>query len=154
MRFAFPKDEPSRRVYLYIPEELASLDASVCPNFVAAVHTWAPSHLEMALLMEVLCYANIINGLKEDKKRKLREILEMRHVLPDIDWHYDEILDTFVRLRLAGLYEHIRVRKDRTVLIGFESTDGKIVEEPMFCVELCEEYIDYLREILKPYLRT
>jgi hypothetical protein len=149
MRFEYPEEEPSRRVYGYFPEELPS----DYPNFVATVHTWAPSHFEMALLMDVLCYANIINGLKENKKRKLRGILEMHDALTK-DWDHGQILGAIVRLRFAGLNEYIRARKDRTVLIGFESKHGKTLEEPMFCVELCEEYIDYLREILKPYLRS
>ena len=40
--------------------------------------TWAPSHPELGLLMELLSYANIINGLKETEKRKLRVGLEGR----------------------------------------------------------------------------
>jgi hypothetical protein len=42
------------------------------------IMTWAPSHLEIALLGDVLGYANIINGLKEREKRKLREKLEIQ----------------------------------------------------------------------------
>lgn len=32
--------------------------------------TWSPSHPDMALLTQLLTYANIINGLKEDEKIK------------------------------------------------------------------------------------
>jgi hypothetical protein len=152
MRFECSEEEPNRNVYGYFPEEFGSDQ----PNFTATVHTWAPSHSEMALLMNVLCYANIINGLKEYRKRKLRGILEMHDALGSKDWLYDQVLEAIVRLRFAGLNKYIRSRKDRTVLIGYESKSkhGEILEEPMFCVELCEEYIDYLKEVLEPDLRT
>jgi len=38
--------------------------------------TWAPSHVELGMLRELLRYANIVGGLKESEKRKLRDILE------------------------------------------------------------------------------
>lgn len=149
MRFE-SEEEPSHKVYLYLPNKFP-INSSDSVKYVTTVHTWAPSHFEMALLMQVLCYANIINGLKEEKKRTLRGILEWHDILSR-EGLFDEITHAIGRLRAYALNEYIRVRKDHTVLIGFESKDGKTLEEPMFCVELCEEYIDYLRNVLKPYL--
>ena len=40
--------------------------------------TWAPTHLEIALLGDVLRYANIIDGLGITEKRKLRDNLEIQ----------------------------------------------------------------------------
>ena len=47
------------------------------------VTTWAPSHLELGLLSEILAYANLINGLKLTEKRKLRDKLEGRKTVYD-----------------------------------------------------------------------
>jgi len=38
--------------------------------------TWAPSHVELGMLGELLRYANIVDGLKESEKRELRDVLE------------------------------------------------------------------------------
>jgi len=42
------------------------------------VTTWAPSHIELGVLSDVLSYANLINGLKPTEKRKLKDRLEGR----------------------------------------------------------------------------
>jgi len=87
------------------------------------VMTWAPSHYEIALLADILHYANIINGLKEEKKRKL---------MPDLfiysPWELDE------KLQEKMLFV---IEDDEHVFIA---------------VELCPEYIAYLKKILKPFL--
>jgi len=67
--------------------------------------SWAPSHIELGLLSELLRYANIVDGLNDSKKRELRVKLE-----------------------------------------GQSPKD-------VFDVELRQEYIDYLKGLLKPHLK-
>ena len=38
--------------------------------------TWAPSHVELGLLGEILRYANIIDGLRETEKKELKYKLQ------------------------------------------------------------------------------
>lgn len=104
--------------------------------------TWAPSHPEMALLMQMLCYANIINGLKPSEKKEFWIELEGKK-----------------KLHLAGYKT-----KDYAVpgaIINEMGSDKRAMtyydpkEDVMrTCAELCPEYIDYLIKILKAYLRT
>jgi len=103
--------------------------------------TWAPSHIELALLSELLSYANIINGLNEMEKLELKSRLEAREdiALPCGRQAYNihpEIVN--------------RIGKDKKVAICDESLIKQ--QEPFICVELCPEYIDYLRNVLKPHL--
>lgn len=81
--------------------------------------SWAPSHTEIGLLMDVLRYANIIDGLNYDYKRKLRPYLEA-HVIKG------NIGDNFF------IYHKI---------------------EDCTCIQLCSNYIDYLKEMLRPYIK-
>jgi hypothetical protein len=91
--------------------------------------TWAPSHVELGLLGELLRYANIVGGLRESEKRKMREVLEGTSAEKVTELIY-------------GFFDgEIRAS---------QSFDEK---EPFFVVELCSEYIDYLKEMLKPYLK-
>ena len=102
--------------------------------------TWAPSHIELALLSELLSYANIINGLNEMEKLELKSRLEARE-------------DSIVSERQAyRVHPDIvnRIGKDKKVAICDESLIKQ--QEPFICVELCPEYIDYLRNVLKPHL--
>jgi hypothetical protein len=80
--------------------------------------SWAPSHTEIGVLMDVLRYANIIDGLNCSYKRKLRPYLEA-HVIKG------NIGDNFL------IYRKI---------------------EDCICVQLCSDYVDHLKGILKPYL--
>jgi len=89
--------------------------------------SWAPSHVELGLLGELLRYANIVDGLKEFEKRKLRNVLEGES-FEDIDDIASKVPST---TRIFKSYN----RKD-----------------PFFVVELCPEYIEYLRKILKLYM--
>jgi len=128
--------------------------------------TWAPSHPELGLLSELLSYANIINGLKEAKKRELRTDLEIavdeeeEHVR--LYWYPIRVLlklqnkvllfetpDNCIFIRQAEwMGEPTEPR-----LYG-ESYEKKIKgPDWFFCVELCPKYIDYLKTVLKPYLK-
>lgn len=60
--------KPNLRVRKYEKGHLLMLTPSEIFTPSKAWMTWAPSHPEMALLTQLLTYANIINGLKEDKK--------------------------------------------------------------------------------------
>jgi hypothetical protein len=101
--------------------------------------TWAPSHPELALLTELLSYANIVNGLSDSVKRKLGRKL--------LGESYDQELN-------AEYYEatHIATAYATKILFYTEiEADG--FGHPHLCVELCQEYIDDLKSLLKPYLR-
>jgi len=107
--------------------------------------SWAPSHIDMALLMQMLCYANIINGLKTSEKKKLWFELEGKKHLHD-----------------KGLSEHAlasyalpdaiieQIGSDIKVMAFGDPKDEYVSHT---CVELCSEYLDYLRRLLRPYLR-
>jgi len=87
------------------------------------VMTWAPHHYELGLLQDILQYANLINGLKEEKKRKL-----MHNLLIESPWDLNAELQ-------------------KKILFGLDANG-----EPFIAVELCPEYIEYLKKILKSLL--
>jgi hypothetical protein len=118
-----------------------SSDISIIPE--KAWMTWAPDIPEMGYLLEVLKYAFMINGLSEREKRELRSKLEARE-------------DSIVSGREAyTVPKNIgnEIGKDKRVVIIDESLT-KPQELPSICVELCPEYIDYLRKILQIYFRS
>lgn len=121
------KYERGKMLIILSPEE------AIMPN--KAWMSWAPSHPELGLLSELLSLANIINGLKENQKRWLRTILEAQVIVGK----YREAFDT------EGVKKEIGQDK-KTVLYQ------DVTSEEHFCVELCPEYIDYLRKVLKPYI--
>lgn len=94
---------------------------------------WAPSHVEVGLLSEVLRYANIIDGIDESKKRALRPHLEI----------VKGEEDPYKLWTVAFL-----LPENKKELVYFSEE-----EEPYHCAELCPEYIEYLKNILKPYLK-
>lgn len=99
------------------------------------IMTWAPKHLEIALLGDVLRYANIIDGLDEGEKRKLREKLEIqikeRNPYP---------------FNSADFEDLIRDAPPSTTMIAFEGAD-----DWFFCSRLNSEYVDYLRKVMVPF---
>jgi len=116
------------------PSSIEAFDKSI----TKPIMTWAPSHVELGYLGEVLRYANIIDGLNESEKNGLRPLLAAEsesHLLTDP-------------------YDHLRLRvalSDKRELFCIEKEN----EEINFAfrgIELCSEYIDYLGEILKPYM--
>lgn len=103
-----------------------------------SVMTWAPSHVELGLLSELLRYANLIDGLSEVDKRNLRPRLEGESKLDSQtgDLTYD--FDT----KVFGSMPSHKAR----MLCYMEET-------PYLCFPICVEYVDYLRNLLKPYLK-
>jgi len=111
--------------------------------------TWAPSHPELGLLMELLSYANIINGLKETEKRKLKIELQGRTPLAEMVRKGFAPEDELIRGACPDDIKS-KIGKDKKTVVYFEPEVEPIVLH--FCVELCPEYIDYLKTVLKPYL--
>ena len=127
--FYFYDDFSKRNLRLKMVE-VDSKGRIPCIDFTASdtsdkqpVMTWAPSHYEIALLADILQYANIINGLKEEKKRKL-----MHNLLIESPWDLSAELQ-------------------KKILFGLDENG-----EPFMAVELCPEYIEYLKKILKSLL--
>ena len=115
------------------------VSATSLPHFVLSpplnktYMTWAPSHPEFCFLTEVLTYANLINGLKENEKRNLRYRLEGR-LIEKGDYM---IVDKIHRELATSMCDGIIV----------------VFPEGGICCKVCPEYIDYLRKLLKPYLK-
>lgn len=109
-----------------------------------SIMTWAPSHIELALLSDLLHYANLIGGLPETVRRDLRYDLEITVVEDGMEDHQFELDEK--------QFDEIDKRlRNPSVFLGFDSNiKGK--GTTYFCLELCPEYLDYLKEILKPYL--
>jgi len=106
-----------------------------------AIMTWAPSHVEMGLLLELLLYANIINGLSERDKIELKEKLLGLHAVyneeGDVTYEIDEqVTENFV----------FYLEFDRKLLKG-----RPVVMEKYCMPQLCWKYIEYLREVLRLY---
>jgi hypothetical protein len=104
------------------------------------IMTWAPSHREVALLSDLLSYANIIGGLSGNIRRNLRHNLEIVKKGEEgfvIDWK-----------TIDALFERI---SHPYIFVGFDLKKGEM--EKFCCFELCPEYLDYLKEIVKPYLK-
>jgi hypothetical protein len=80
--------------------------------------SWAPSHIEIGVLMDVLRYANIIDGLPYGYKRELKPYLEAHVIKGNIG---------------DNLFIYHKIKEN-------------------ICIQLCSDYIDYLKGILKPYL--
>lgn len=98
--------------------------------------TWAPSHVELGLLSELLRYANIVNGLNESIKTKMRAELEV-------------IFQDKNRLVVTpqSMIDIDRETRDENCIIHVGDID-----EWDFWAPVCPAYIDYLKEVLKPYL--
>lgn len=99
------------------------------------IMTWAPSHLEIALLGDVLGYANIINGLDQREKRKLREKLEIQ--IKEKDPYPFESQD---------FDDLVRDASPSTPMIALEGAD-----DWFFCSRLNSEYVDYLRKVMMQF---
>lgn len=133
------------------------------PVQVRTVMTWAPSHPELGLLSELLSYANIINGLKPYERRKLRRKLEITYDLSKESKKIKEYMARGNKEQASKVTEKVirafpdyfadigRKLPDKILLSGYKIGKGE-KEINVFCVELCQEYIDYLKAVLKPYL--
>ena len=105
--------------------------------------TWSPSHVDLALLTELLTYSNIINGFKEAKKRQLIKRLEFvsrKGTLNELsgevercDW-------------IMGGAMHSIVGCDKKTA-SYKDNDGHWYA----MAELCSEYIAYIKELTEAY---
>lgn len=151
---------------LYFPFDWVDKDNKSTTLDKRSVTTWAPTHVEIGLLSELLAYANIINGLKPWKREELKSGLDVLSVGIDMvnnlmkrhkevgvpqalkeldqvpDGIEDEPIDRFVRS--CG---------NKAYLFGAETNYKSGEIESLFGFELSQEYIDYLKELLKPYLK-
>jgi len=105
-----------------------------------SIMTWAPSHVEIALLGDVLRYANIIDGLPLLEKMELRKKLEVQ--VREGPWQDIEDLMSLRDCDLDGLVQDAPT----TTMIALEGAS-----DWFFCSRLCQEYIDYLRSAIEPY---
>jgi len=112
------------------------------------VITWAPSHVELGYLGEVLRFANIIDGLEKSQKESLRPFLAAESPDTLVEQHY--VYDYYDNKRLQELRS---VLDEKHGLFCLEKENDEI-EFAFRGFELCYEYIDYLGEILKLFLRT
>lgn len=103
--------------------------------------TWAPSHRELALLSDLLHYANMINGLPEKIRRDLRFDLEVFVDSGNNTFQIDE--DVVKKL-------DDRLMSPNMILGRERNKNGNM--ETVCCHELSPEYLEYLREVTKPYL--
>lgn len=125
------------------------------------VATWAPSHVEIGLMAELLCYANMINGLKPHQRNELRPKLDiMCNVLEYAKLLRlgkigigDESLKKNTVIAFANLELLKKATNNEAYLVGCDYNYGKRKCENVFCSVLSPEYIDYLKRLLKPYLR-
>ncbi len=116
--------------------------------------TWSPSHPETARVSEILSYANIINGFKEKEKRELRSDLEVAVDMGKQGSLFWEPLKTLLNMlpNKVVLFE----AKDRVIFLSssiIKRYKKKFEKDFFLCIELCPEYIIYLRKILEPYLK-
>ena len=98
--------------------------------------TWAPTHIELGLLSELLGYANIINGFSETTKRELRKKLEVTYKDRDTKYINEETL-----FQLDQIPD-----KPYTIYVNFKEWE--------LWIYVCPEYIEHLRKLLKPYIKT
>lgn len=147
MRFGTIKFEKGIKTpELDFGDNLTLNDNSVCgvsqvnKSFAIPMMNWAPSHVELGYLSEVLRYANIIDGLSEIEKRNLRIDLEYSEDDPTLGRQYWGDQN-----RLAEIWEAL----ERRATLFSRDTSGNVHFRG---IELCSDYIDYLKTVLKPYL--
>jgi len=107
-----------------------------------AMLTWAPSHPEVGMLGEILRYSNLINGLKEFEKRKLKDKLQGTKLKWGEEGEKGQVLGKDIK----------NMFKQTGIEYMFAKPDPE-TNEWQFMFELRPEYIDYLKTTLKPYLR-
>jgi len=137
---------PDLRVRKYAKGHLFMARHSKVLSAKKAWMTWAPSHPERALLTELLGYADRINGLKEFEKGELRAKLEgVRKGGYDLETgEYDADL---VVADASEILKEIGEGKLRFIYIEREPPELDLC----LCVELCQEYIDYLKKTIEKY---
>jgi hypothetical protein len=102
--------------------------------------TWAPSHVDLALLMELLTYSNIINGFKEAKKRLLIQDLEFVSRKGTVNKISGEV-EKADWLRMGAM--HCVVGEDKKLACYYDDKHHGYA-----MAELCPEYIAYIKELV------
>jgi hypothetical protein len=129
-----------------------------------SVTTWAPTHVEIGLLSELLAYANIINGLKPWKREELKSGLDVLSIGIDMANNFMK------RIKEAGSTEALKELEqvpngieeepikrfvkscgNKAYFFGAETNYKSGEIESLFGFELSQEYIEYLKKLLKPY---
>jgi hypothetical protein len=101
--------------------------------------TWAPSHVDLALLMELLTYSNIINGFKEAKKRLLIQDLEFVSRKGTVNRISGEV-EKADWLRMGAM--HCVVGEDKKIACYYDDKHHGYA-----MAELCPEYIAYIKKL-------
>jgi hypothetical protein len=131
------KDAP-RQLFDY---DIAGEHPAVALPDAKSMMTWAPSHRELALLSDLLHYANMVSGLPEATRRDLRYDLEITVTMRNGSFGLDE-------KRIEDLDNRFR---SPLFLCGREKTKEGVLET-FFCMELSPEYLEYLRDIVKQHI--
>ncbi len=139
-------------VQFYTPSENLDFYRSVSEVWkdskVRTITTWAPSHVEIGLLSELLAYANIINGFKVWEREKLIPHLDISKTV------FEEYLKTTTIAEDEDpLDNFMKYCSEKTFLLGREFNYKLQRNESLFCFELSQDYIGYLKEVLKPYMK-
>jgi hypothetical protein len=98
--------------------------------------SWAPSHSEFCLLTEVLTYANLINGLKPDLRKIIKEKLQGIGVSDN---------------QCEEPFDHIAIDSDLLTVMP-ENSIISFSHQRGLSFEVRLEYVEYLRKIIKPYM--
>ena len=124
------------------------------------VTTWAPSHIEIGLMGELLSYANRVNGLKQECRLALRtkldiacnaleyaKLLRFGKIRED-----DDALKKSTDAFATNFQSLEETTSGETRLLGCDYNYRERKCESVFCTVLTINYIDYLKNILKPYM--
>jgi hypothetical protein len=137
---------PNLRVKKYEKGHLFMARHSKVLSARKAWMTWAPSHPELALVTELHSYANRINGLKEFEKGELRAKLEGVRK-GGYDSETEEYDADLVIADASEILKEIGEGKFRFIYIERDEPELDLC----LCVELCQEYIDYLKKTIEKY---
>ena len=100
--------------------------------------TWAPSHPDLALLTELLSYANIVNGLKEFEKRDLRTKLGA------VRWEH---IDGELSLVVYSPHMQKKMVEDKKTAIYSERPDNNSKSLPIRLRNPCTCVLNYVQNI-------
>ena len=139
MNFSDPRGKDKLR--FYVPEDVIS-EETFPDAKKRTVVTWAPSHIEAGHLLELLSCANIINGFKLPLKIALRPKLEIGFVKGKNN-------RKAVKEALEMLREEFMGKKN--FLFGYDINYRDNEPISLCCFEVCQEYLNYLKRVLKPY---
>jgi len=141
LRMRTEKDDFETVVYLddiqrgeFVPVETIPFEYQTTRAYLS----WAPSHSEFCFLTEVLAYANLINGLKLNDKRKL---------IPKLEGKVN-------KCKGAEGREYVNFEVHSELLNSMpEGTMVSFARRNSISFEVRLEYLEYLRKLLKSYLK-